>query len=187
VEASAEEAFVVVDILAVADTLEASAEEAFVEVDILAVVDNLVAGEHIVPEPAVDPVVVLDQNLEVAVVHTVADLPFHTFKSPNTYYNLFLFMVNDITNIYMFTFSECLVTILLNKEIAKYHSYTQVFLITPLISSPVLKAESLSKMYGKSIAIENITFVANDGEILGLLGANGAGKTTTLKIFGGLL
>jgi len=51
----------------------------------------------------------------------------------------------------------------------------------------VLKAESLSKMYGKSIAIENITFFANDGEILGLLGANGAGKTTTLKIFGGLL
>ncbi len=51
----------------------------------------------------------------------------------------------------------------------------------------MLKAERLSKSYGTFKAVDDISFEAKDGEILGLLGANGAGKTTTLKIFCGLL
>jgi sodium transport system ATP-binding protein len=39
----------------------------------------------------------------------------------------------------------------------------------------------------KVIAVENVNFVAKDGEVTGLLGPNGAGKTTTLRILSTLL
>ncbi|MEG1066980.1 MAG: ATP-binding cassette domain-containing protein, partial [Erysipelotrichaceae bacterium] len=37
------------------------------------------------------------------------------------------------------------------------------------------------------LAVNNITFKAKDGEILGILGPNGAGKTTLLRMLGGIL
>lgn len=43
-------------------------------------------------------------------------------------------------------------------------------------------AENLSKTYGLQRAVDNISFTANRGEILGFLGPNGAGKTTTMKM-----
>jgi ABC-2 type transport system ATP-binding protein len=46
----------------------------------------------------------------------------------------------------------------------------------------MIKIENLTKYYGDFKAVDNISFVVNDGEILGFLGPNGAGKTTTLKI-----
>lgn len=41
---------------------------------------------------------------------------------------------------------------------------------------------NLTKIYGQQKAVDNISFSANEGEILGLLGPNGAGKTTTMKM-----
>ena len=44
----------------------------------------------------------------------------------------------------------------------------------------VVEAESLTKKYGKIIAIDNVSFHVDKGEIFGYLGPNGSGKTTTL-------
>ena len=42
--------------------------------------------------------------------------------------------------------------------------------------------QGLTKIYGEQKAIDNISFEAKQGEVLGFLGPNGAGKTTTMKI-----
>jgi len=51
----------------------------------------------------------------------------------------------------------------------------------------MLKVENITKYYGKNLAVDNLSFTVNQGEIFGLLGANGAGKTTTFRIIMGLL
>jgi ABC-2 type transport system ATP-binding protein len=45
-----------------------------------------------------------------------------------------------------------------------------------------VKVEKLSKIYGTQKAVDEITFEARPGEVLGFLGPNGAGKTTTMKV-----
>lgn len=45
-----------------------------------------------------------------------------------------------------------------------------------------ISIENLSKFYGSQAAVNDLSFTASEGEILGLLGPNGAGKTTTMKI-----
>ncbi|MDM5177371.1 ABC transporter ATP-binding protein [Massilia sp. DJPM01] len=50
----------------------------------------------------------------------------------------------------------------------------------------VMTARGLSKRYGKSVAIDNISFEIPAGRIVGLIGPNGSGKTTTLKAALGL-
>lgn len=45
-----------------------------------------------------------------------------------------------------------------------------------------IKVSNLTKYYGNSLAVDNISFEVNKGEILGFLGPNGAGKSTTMKI-----
>ena len=45
-----------------------------------------------------------------------------------------------------------------------------------------VKIEELTKIYGTQRAVDNISFEAKKGEVLGFLGPNGAGKTTTMKI-----
>ena len=52
---------------------------------------------------------------------------------------------------------------------------------------PLLRADSLFKKFGSTIAVDNISFEIHRGEIFGFLGPNGAGKTTTIKIMSGLL
>lgn len=47
--------------------------------------------------------------------------------------------------------------------------------------------EGLTKHYGTQTAVDNLSFRAEKGEILGFLGPNGAGKTTTMKILTGFL
>lgn len=53
----------------------------------------------------------------------------------------------------------------------------------------MLELRNLTKVYGKKgkIAVENVSFTVEGGEIFGFLGANGAGKTTTIKMIAGLL
>jgi ABC-2 type transport system ATP-binding protein len=50
----------------------------------------------------------------------------------------------------------------------------------------VIQVKDFQKTYGKLIAVEEISFDVNRGEIFGLLGPNGAGKTSTLESLEGL-
>ena len=49
----------------------------------------------------------------------------------------------------------------------------------------MIEVENLTKYYGPTRAIENVSFKVEKGEILGLLGPNGAGKTTIMRILTG--
>src|SRR5512136_2732707 len=51
----------------------------------------------------------------------------------------------------------------------------------------MIRVESLTKDYGPRRAIDDLTFDAQQGEILGFLGPNGAGKTTTMRILTGYM
>jgi ABC-2 type transport system ATP-binding protein len=51
----------------------------------------------------------------------------------------------------------------------------------------VVRASGLTKRYGKSVAVDNISFEIPAGRIIGLIGPNGSGKTTTLKAMLGLV
>ncbi|AEH51801.1 ABC transporter ATP-binding protein [Pseudothermotoga thermarum] len=51
----------------------------------------------------------------------------------------------------------------------------------------VIEVKGLTKYYGKTKAIENVSFSVKEGEIVGFVGPNGAGKTTTIRIILGLL
>jgi ABC-2 type transport system ATP-binding protein len=46
----------------------------------------------------------------------------------------------------------------------------------------MIEVEGLSKRYGSTLAVDDISFHIRKGEVVGLLGPNGAGKTTTMKI-----
>ena len=45
-----------------------------------------------------------------------------------------------------------------------------------------IEVKNITKKYGNQIAVNNISFRVNAGEIVGFLGPNGAGKSTTMKI-----
>ncbi|MGB6421467.1 MAG: ABC transporter ATP-binding protein, partial [Anaerolineales bacterium] len=51
----------------------------------------------------------------------------------------------------------------------------------------MIRVEGLTKDYGPHRAIDDLTFNAEEGEILGFLGPNGAGKTTTMRILCGYM
>jgi ABC-2 type transport system ATP-binding protein len=50
----------------------------------------------------------------------------------------------------------------------------------------VIEVEHLSKTYGSTVAVDDISFSVQEGEIFGILGPNGAGKTTTVECIEGL-
>ncbi len=51
----------------------------------------------------------------------------------------------------------------------------------------MIEVKNLTKHYGEKRAVNDISFVVNDGEILGFLGPNGAGKSTTMNIITGYI
>ena len=50
-----------------------------------------------------------------------------------------------------------------------------------------ISAENLSKTYGSQIGLNDVSFIADKGEVIGLLGPNGAGKSTLMKILTGYI
>src|SRR5436190_22706746 len=51
----------------------------------------------------------------------------------------------------------------------------------------MIEVENLTKYYGSTAAVRDVTFSVEPGEILGFLGPNGAGKTTTMRMITGYL
>ena len=50
-----------------------------------------------------------------------------------------------------------------------------------MTTDAVIAAEHLTKFYGKTRGIEDLSFSVERGEVFGFLGPNGAGKTTTIR------
>src|SRR6202789_3343937 len=51
---------------------------------------------------------------------------------------------------------------------------------------PVIQVSAVRKTYGSTVAVDEVSFEVDDGEIFGLIGPNGAGKTTTMECIEGL-
>jgi ABC-2 type transport system ATP-binding protein len=51
----------------------------------------------------------------------------------------------------------------------------------------IIHASDLTKVFGKSTAVDHISFDVREGEIFGFLGPNGAGKTTTTRMLTGVI
>lgn len=52
---------------------------------------------------------------------------------------------------------------------------------------PAIEAQGLTRRFGDFVAVDNVSFRIERGEIFGFLGSNGCGKTTTMKMLTGLL
>src|SRR5918994_6981471 len=50
------------------------------------------------------------------------------------------------------------------------------------MAGAVVQAKALTKRYGARTALADLTFSADQGDVVGLLGPNGAGKTTTIRL-----
>jgi len=51
----------------------------------------------------------------------------------------------------------------------------------------MITTKNLSKRYGRNVAVDDLTFSVQPGEVLGFLGANGAGKSTTMRMIAGFV
>jgi ABC-2 type transport system ATP-binding protein len=54
------------------------------------------------------------------------------------------------------------------------------------MANPVLEFNGVTKTFGKTTAVKDLSFMVRPGQIYGLIGPNGSGKTTTLKMIAGL-
>ncbi|HEU4893657.1 MAG TPA: ABC transporter ATP-binding protein [Vicinamibacterales bacterium] len=54
------------------------------------------------------------------------------------------------------------------------------------MNAPVVHVEGIRKHYGRTVAVDDVSFDVRQGEIFGLIGPNGAGKTTTMECVEGL-
>ena len=50
----------------------------------------------------------------------------------------------------------------------------------------VIRVSGIRKTYGRTVAVDDVSFEVRQGEIFGLIGPNGAGKTTTMECIEGL-
>lgn len=55
------------------------------------------------------------------------------------------------------------------------------------MSQALIETQNLIKRFGDKLAVDDVTFQVNGGEIFGFLGPNGAGKSTTIRMIVGLL
>ncbi|MDR2513694.1 MAG: ABC transporter ATP-binding protein [Christensenellaceae bacterium] len=51
----------------------------------------------------------------------------------------------------------------------------------------MIEIKNVTKRYGANLAVDDVTFTINEGEVLGFLGRNGAGKSTTMNIVTGYI
>ncbi|GAA1729633.1 hypothetical protein GCM10009809_26530 [Isoptericola hypogeus] len=54
------------------------------------------------------------------------------------------------------------------------------------MAAPIVEVRNLRKTYGPKVAVDDVSFAVERGEIFGILGPNGAGKTTTVETLAGL-
>jgi ABC-2 type transport system ATP-binding protein len=54
------------------------------------------------------------------------------------------------------------------------------------VASPVIRVSGIRKTYGRTVAVDDVSFEVSAGEIFGLIGPNGAGKTTTMECVEGI-
>jgi ABC-2 type transport system ATP-binding protein len=54
------------------------------------------------------------------------------------------------------------------------------------VDAPAIRVAGIRKVYGTTVAVADVSFEVEPGEIFGLIGPNGAGKTTTMECVGGL-
>src|SRR5437763_9717699 len=55
-----------------------------------------------------------------------------------------------------------------------------------MIHQPAIHVAAIRKTYGRTVAVNDVSFDVRPGEIFGLIGPNGAGKTTTMECVEGL-
>jgi ABC-2 type transport system ATP-binding protein len=55
------------------------------------------------------------------------------------------------------------------------------------LAEPAIELNSLRKVYGNKVAVDDLTLSVDYGEVFGFLGPNGAGKTTSIKMLMGLV
>ena len=55
------------------------------------------------------------------------------------------------------------------------------------MNEPIIEVQNLTKKFADVVAVNDISFSVEKGEIFGIIGANGAGKTTTIRILCGLI
>jgi branched-chain amino acid transport system ATP-binding protein len=58
---------------------------------------------------------------------------------------------------------------------------------TPRVELPLLEVKNLKKEFGGVVALKDVSFTIDQGEVVGLIGANGAGKSTIFNIVSGTL
>ena len=54
------------------------------------------------------------------------------------------------------------------------------------MADPIVEVVNPRKTYGTKVAVDDVSFAVEAGEVFGLLGPNGAGKTTTVETLDGL-
>src|SRR5215213_4759116 len=69
----------------------------------------------------------------------------------------------------------------------EYSKFARIFQIkVPIVSKPMsLKIEKLSKRYEQNWVLRDVSFEAEEGEILGIFGVTGAGKSTLIRVISG--
>ena len=55
------------------------------------------------------------------------------------------------------------------------------------MTEPIIQAEGLTRRFGETTAVDQLTLAVQPSEIFGFLGHNGAGKTTTVRLLNGVL
>src|SRR5271165_4900897 len=51
----------------------------------------------------------------------------------------------------------------------------------------MIDVDGLTKLYGEFVAVNDLSFTVQPGQVMGLVGPNGAGKTTTLRCLAGII